>query len=117
MKPYSLDLREKIVQAYEAGNTSIRQIAERFQVNKSTVQDLLNRKRTTGSIASTPATGGKQSQLIGQEQKFEEMVKENPDLTLNEYCELWEEKTGVRLSQSTLWRFFKKQGLTRKNRS
>ncbi|XPM56365.1 MAG: hypothetical protein EDM05_054245 [Leptolyngbya sp. IPPAS B-1204] len=34
MKPYSLDLREKIISTYEAGNTSIRQVAARFQVSK-----------------------------------------------------------------------------------
>jgi len=31
MKPYSLDMGQKIVDTYEAGNTSIRKVAERFQ--------------------------------------------------------------------------------------
>ena len=31
MKPYSLDIRQKIVNTYEAGNTSVREVAERFQ--------------------------------------------------------------------------------------
>ena len=31
MKPYSLDMRQKIVNTYEAGNTSVRKVAERFQ--------------------------------------------------------------------------------------
>ena len=31
MKPYSLDMHQKIVNSYEAGNTSIRKVAERFQ--------------------------------------------------------------------------------------
>jgi transposase len=30
MAPYSLDLRQKIVATYEAGNTSIRKVAEQF---------------------------------------------------------------------------------------
>ena len=33
MKPYSIDLREKVISVYEAGNTSIRKVAERFKVN------------------------------------------------------------------------------------
>ncbi len=45
MKAYSLDLREEIISVYEAGNTSIRKVAERFKVNKNTVQDLVKRKR------------------------------------------------------------------------
>jgi len=31
MKPYSLDMRQKIVNTYEAGNTSVRKVVERFQ--------------------------------------------------------------------------------------
>jgi len=50
MKPYSLDMRQKIVDTYEAGNTSIRKVAERFQVSKSTVQALLKRKKETGKL-------------------------------------------------------------------
>ena len=49
MKPYSVDLREKIISVYEAGNTSIRKVAERFKVNKNTVQDLVKRKREKGT--------------------------------------------------------------------
>jgi transposase len=31
MKPYSLDMRQKIINTYEAGNTFIRKVAARFQ--------------------------------------------------------------------------------------
>ncbi len=116
MKAYSLDLREKIVHAYETKVGSIRKIAEIFHVNKSTVQNLLRRKRETGSVTPAPARGGKPSQLIGREQQLRDMVKEQPDLTLSEYCEVWEDKTGERLSESTLCRFLKKQGLTLKKK-
>ncbi|MEG5065292.1 IS630 transposase-related protein [Microcoleus sp. B3-A4] len=50
MKPYSLDMRQKIINTYEAGNTSIRKVAARFQVSKSTVQKLLKGKRETGKL-------------------------------------------------------------------
>ena len=50
MKPYSLDMRQNIVNTYEAGNTSVRKVAERFQVSKSTVQELLKPKRETGKL-------------------------------------------------------------------
>ncbi|QXE24149.1 transposase [Richelia sinica FACHB-800] len=41
MKPYSIDLREKIIRVYEAGNTSIRKVAQRFKVSPNTVQELV----------------------------------------------------------------------------
>ena len=34
MKHYSLDMRQRIVNAYEAGNTSVRKVAERFLVKQ-----------------------------------------------------------------------------------
>lgn len=112
MKPYSLDLREKIISTYEAGNTSIRQVAARFQVSKTTVQALLKRKQTTGTLQPTRATGGKASQLAGCEQDIAEMVEQHQDYTLADYCEYWQDKTGVRVSQSTMCRFLQKQQLT-----
>ena len=112
MKPYSLDLREKIIRTYEAGNTSIRQVAERFQLSKNTVQSLLKRKQATGTVKPAPATGGKVSQLAGYEQGIAEMVETHRDYTLAEYCEYWQDNTGVRVSESTMCRFLQKQQLT-----
>jgi len=41
MRPYSIDFREKVVKAYEQGNTSIRKLAVRFDVSKAFVQRLV----------------------------------------------------------------------------
>jgi transposase len=112
MQPYSLDLREKIISTYEAGNTSIRKVAERFQVSKTTVQSLLKRKQVTGTLKPAKATGGKASQLTGYEQEIAQMVETHQDYTLAEYCEYWQDKTGVRVSESTMCRFLQKQQLT-----
>ncbi|MEM9155398.1 MAG: helix-turn-helix domain-containing protein, partial [Cyanobacteria bacterium P01_F01_bin.33] len=51
MKPYSLDLRQKIVDAYDRGGISQRQLARQFNVATSFVQKLLKQRRETGSIA------------------------------------------------------------------
>jgi transposase len=58
MKPYSLDMSQNIVNTYEAGSTSVRKVAERFQGSKSTVQELLKRKRETGKLLPRQAKGG-----------------------------------------------------------
>ena len=116
MQPYSLDLREKIISTYEAGNTSIRKVAERFQVSKNTVQSLVKRKQATGTLKPATATGGKASQLAGYEQEIAEMIETHQDYTLAEYCEYWQDKTGVRVSESTMCRFLQKQQLTVKKK-
>ena len=41
MKPYSVDLREKVVNTYQAGNISIRKLAVNFGVGKAFVQKML----------------------------------------------------------------------------
>jgi transposase len=64
MKPYSLDMRQKIVNTYEAGNTSVRKVAERFQISKSTVQELLKRKRETGKLLPCQAKGGNRANSL-----------------------------------------------------
>jgi transposase len=51
MKPYSLDFRQKVVEVYEAGGISQRQLAKNFQVTLSFIQDLLKQKRESGTIA------------------------------------------------------------------
>jgi transposase len=50
MKPLPIELREKVVKAYKQGNTSIRQLATRFDVSKSFVERLLKRYQLTGDI-------------------------------------------------------------------
>ena len=48
-------MRQRIVDTYEAGNTSIRKVAERFQISKSTVQALLKGKKETGKLLPSQA--------------------------------------------------------------
>jgi transposase-like protein len=50
MKPISLDLRQRIVDAYERGEGSQAKIAKRFGVGISTIKRLLKQWRTTGSL-------------------------------------------------------------------
>ena len=50
MKAYSIDIREKIVKAYEQCHTSIRKVAARFDVSQTFVQKLLKQQQQTGQI-------------------------------------------------------------------
>ena len=54
MKRLPLELREKLVKAYNPGNTLIRQLATRFDVSKSFVERLLKRYQLTGDIQPQP---------------------------------------------------------------
>ena len=117
MRALSKDIRERIVSAYEAGNTSIRKVAARFSVSKNTVQKLVTQKRETGNISPNKARGGKPGQLEKCEKGIVAMVEEHSDYTLSEYCEVWEERSGIRVSESVMCRFLGKLRLTRKKKT
>ena len=116
MKPYSIDLREKIVKAYSEGNTSIRKVAHRFGVAKSFVQKLLSMNKTQGHLEPRQQGGGMKGELDGYESKIAAMIKQYPDATLLEYCEYWGTSYNHWVSTSTMCRALQKQKLTVKKR-
>ena len=85
VKPYSLDLRAKIIDTHQEG-VSIRKIAERLRVSRGMVWNLIKLKRER-SIKPKPAKGGNLSQLEGKEPELVAMTRQYSDYTLREYCE------------------------------
>ena len=81
MKPYSIDFREKIVNAYERGDTSIRKLATRFEVSNGLVQKLLRQKQTVGHVEPGKQGGSLKSRLHGYETELAEMVEKYADAT------------------------------------
>ena len=116
MKPYSIDLREKIVKAYSQGDTSIRKVAQRFGVAKSFVQKLLLMNKTQGHVKPRQQGGAIKGELDGCESKIAAMVERYPDATLLEYCEYWGANYNHWVSTSTMCRALQKQKLTVKKR-
>ena len=114
MKPYSVDFREKIVNAYERGDSSIRKVAARFEVSKALVQRLLKQKRTQGHLRALTQGGSMKSELDGCSVQLVQMVEKYPDATLAEYCEYWGETQQQWLSPSTMCRALQREQLTRK---
>ena len=63
MRPYSQDLRDRIIQALEAGSETQHAIATRFCVSGVFVEKLWQRWRRTGSSSPKPHAGGRQGAL------------------------------------------------------
>src|SRR3954468_2438658 len=59
MRAYSIDLRERVVAACDAGGATREQIAARFAVSVPWIRKLLRQRRQTGSIAPKPHGGGR----------------------------------------------------------
>lgn len=116
MKAYSTDFREKIVKAYEQGNTSVRKVASRFDVSKSFVQKLLDMKKTEGHVEPRKQGGSMKSELDFYQIELVEMVEKYPDATLSEYCEYWGQTYDIWVSTSAMCRALQRQNLTQKKR-
>ena len=111
MRPYSMDLRKRVVAACDARDGSREAIAQRFKVSTAWIRRLLQRRRETGSIAPLPQRAGRKRGLDeGQMKKLKAWVRKHPDATLAEI------KTGMELSLSisAIDRALKTLGLTLK---
>jgi transposase len=113
-RPLSLDLRERIVEAVEAGS-SRREAAEQFEVSVSCAIKLVQRWERTGSVAPAPMGGRKPYALAAHEARVRAVLVAQPDITLDELrAQLTGE--GIKVSRSSIGRFLQALGWTRKKR-
>ena len=115
MKPYSIDLREKILRAYDSRQGSQRTLARLFGVSEYFIRTLLKRRRETGSIAPKPHSGGRKPNLDESAQNhLIHLVAKNPDATLDELCTRIHQDIGQKTSPSAMCRLLKRLHLVRK---
>ena len=113
MRPYSQDLRQRIVDTVERGEGTVRQIAERFLVSLSFVTRLLQLHRSTGSVEPGPHGGGNPAVLTPEDlERLRELIRQRPDATLEE-CRT---HLGASCSLMTISRALSKLGLPRKKK-
>ena len=113
MKAYSMDLRERVLRAWQQKQGSQREIAKTFGVSLSWLEGFLRRYRKTNSIAPLAQGGDHCSIFKGENlERLEQAVSEHPDATLNELKQL----CGAKCTPPTIWRALKNLGLTRKKR-
>jgi transposase len=117
MKPYSKDLRLRVLSAVDRG-TPKAEVARVFGVSAPTIRRYLRLRRETGDIEPKPVPGPPARKGRALEAALPAQAKANPDLTLAEHCELFEETEGVRVSSATMSRVFKRLSLPlKKSRS
>jgi transposase len=85
MKTLSLDLRERILAAYDAHEGTRDDVAHRFRVSLGMVKKLLQQRRHTGDIAPRHGCSGRKPKILeGHRQQFRRLLAKQPDLTLGE---------------------------------
>jgi transposase len=115
MKPYPLELRQRIGEAVDQQLSTIEEIAGIFQVHSSYVYKLLRQRRDTKELAPLPHGGGANPKLESADREvLRGFVAEQPDATLAELREESRNRKRVDVSVSTVWRWLEALALTRK---
>jgi len=104
-KPYSLDLRERIVGYVDEGH-SARAAAVVFGVSASTAVRLVAAHRRDGTIAPKPQgrAPGTVGKLAAHMDYLLERVKSEPDMTLQELADALRDARGVEVQLSSIHR-------------
>lgn len=114
VRPYSLDLRERVVAAVDGGQ-SCRAVAETFGVSASSVVKWSQRFRSTGSAAAKPMGGKRPVLLAGQRAFILDRIDQVPNISLRALAAELEER-GVAVSYGAVWTFVHREGLSFKKK-
>jgi transposase len=117
MRPYGTDLRRRLLDAYQRGEGSVRELADLFELAPGTVQNWLTLARETGSAAPRPHRGGFPARMTTERRELLWLlVLDDPDATLPQLAERFAQATGCCVHPSTLSRALTLMEVTLKKR-
>src|SRR6185503_5402084 len=110
----SLDLRQRIIKAYENREGSIRQLAKRFAIGSASVWRLLKRYQNKGEYSPISPPG--RMPIIDEKglKLIDKLLQKDNDATLQELCKRFAEKTGMNVQIVTMHRACKRLKLNYK---
>ena len=112
MKAYSLDLRQKIVQRYEAGGVSQRELARQFHVSLNFIVTLLRRWRVEKTLHPKKRGAVMKPLLTTQVMSFvAEEIAARCDLSLAELVERVRARHQISVSVKTMSRMLRRENL------
>ena len=113
MEAYSIDLRERVIEAVDEKKGTQQQIATIFGVSARWIRKLLRQRRETGSIAPKPHGGGHPPKFSGKRlERLRSLVDHDPDATLQEL----RRRSRVPASVMAVFRALRRLGYSRKKR-
>ncbi len=113
MKAYSMDLRERVFAAWQAGEGTQREIAERFGVTARWIRHLISRYKQEGHIRPKQQGGYKPAAFDDSARaKLRLKVEHEPDLTLKQLQQWAKDELNIVCSFMAVDRALKKEKLT-----
>ena len=118
-RPFSDDLRRRILQAYEQGEGTQPQLAQRFRVSLGYVQKIRRQQRQTGRMERVRHRPGRKPKFSeGIRERLRGWLQQQPDLTLAELQDKLRQQKRLQVSVPALWVVLRKMGLRlKKSRS
>jgi transposase len=84
MEAYSVDLRKRVLADCDAG-LKTKEVAAKYDVSRSWVRRLKQKRRETGSVTPRPRSGGRSAIIVGtRRERLKQLLAEHPDATLDE---------------------------------
>lgn len=113
MRTIFLDLRQRILAAYDKGRDTRQEVARRFEVSLGLVKKLLQQRRRTGDITPRHCFSGRKPTILpSHHSQMRRLLADKPDLTLPEL----RQATGLRCTLPAIHYALKKMDLTYKKR-
>jgi transposase len=110
MRPYSQDLRDRILRALERRESPTK-IARQFEVSRGWVYRVRSQWVKDGRRTGLRIGGYRRSCLAEVESTLRAWIADETDLTLAEVCARLAEKEGIHIKVPALWHQLKKWGL------
>jgi transposase len=114
-KPYSIDLRERVVAAVLTGGLSRNQAAKQFGVGISTAVNWVRRLRETGSVAPGQMGGHKPKAISGEHRLWLLQRTKDGDFTLRGLLAELAER-GLKVDYRSVWEFVHAEKLSFKKK-
>jgi transposase len=114
-KPYSMDLRERVVVAIDGG-LSTGEAANRFVIGKATAGAWVRLRRASGCVAPPKQGKPKGSVLDAHARFIFGLIEETPDITLEEIAERLAQERAVKVVSTAVWKFLDRHDMTHKKR-
>ena len=112
-KPYSQDLRERVIAAVDGGG-QVYALSPIFQVSVSYSYKALGRRRATGETTARTGRAGRKPKLAAHDEALRLQVAVNTDATLEELQAWLLAERGIKVSIGCLWNRLRFLGLTLK---
>lgn len=114
MKPYSVDLRERVLAAIDRGMARS-EVVSTFNISPASLKRWFASRRDTGDFGPRPPSGGPEATFTSAlDDELRAQVEAFPDATLPEHAERWNTAHQSTISHWTIGRAIRRLSLSRK---